>query len=118
MDADGYVYLADRDSDMFTVGGVNVYPAEVEAVLVEHDLVVDACVVGLPDEELGATPHAIVQTVDACAVGDLTSWLSERLAPHKRPRTVEYVADALRDDAGKVRRAQLRRERLTTAVTA
>ena len=118
MDEDGYVYLADRDSDMFTVGGVNVYPAEIEAVLVEHDLVLDACVIGVPDEELGATPHAIVQTVDACAVGELDGWLAERLGAHKRPKSLEYVASALRDDAGKVRRAQLRRDRVESTVTA
>jgi len=112
IDEDGYVYLADRDSDMFTVGGVNVYPAEIEAVLVEHELVLDACVLGLPDEELGATPHAIVQTVNACRVVDVDAWLSERLAPHKRPRSIEYVAEPLRDDAGKVRRTQLRRDRV------
>jgi bile acid-coenzyme A ligase len=115
MDEEGYVYLADRDSDMFTVGGVNVYPAEVEAVLLGHERVLDACVIGLPDEELGATPHAIVQTVDAEPVDDLDAWLTDRLAPYKRPRSVEYVAAALRDDAGKVRRAQLRRDRVTTA---
>jgi bile acid-coenzyme A ligase len=96
---------------MFTVGGVNVYPAEVEAVLLDHERVLDACVIGLPDEELGATPYAIVQTAGAAAVDGLDAWLTERLAPYKRPRSVEYVADALRDDAGKVRRAQLRRDR-------
>jgi len=109
VDEEGYVYLADRDTDMFTVGGVNVYPAEIEAVLVEHDLVVDACVVGLPDEELGAVPHAIVLADGQ--VPDLDLWLAHRLAPHKRPKSIEYVAAPLRDDAGKVRRAQLRNER-------
>jgi bile acid-coenzyme A ligase len=112
VDDDGFVYLADRDSDMFTVGGVNVYPAEIEAALLEHEAVLDACVIGLPDEELGAVPHAIVQTRDAATVDDLVTWLTDRLAPHKRPKSVEYAGEALRDDAGKVRRAQLRRDRL------
>jgi bile acid-coenzyme A ligase len=113
VDEDGYDYLADRDSDLFPVGGVNVSPAAIEAVLVEHDAVVDACVVGLPDEELGAVPHAIVQA--PAPVPDLGAWLAERLAPHKRPRTLEHVTHALRDDAGKVRRAQLRLERTEKA---
>ena len=112
VDEDGYVYLADRDSDMFTVGGVNVYPAEIEAVLLEHDAVLDACVVGLPDEELGAVPHALVLARPGAGVDELGPWLSERLAPHKRPRSFEVVTEALRDDAGKVRRAQLRRDRV------
>ena len=112
VDEDGYVYLADRDSDMFTVGGVNVYPAEIEAVLLEHDAVLDACVVGLPDDELGAVPHALVLARPGAGVDELGPWLAERLAPHKRPRSFEVVTEALRDDAGKVRRAQLRRERV------
>jgi bile acid-coenzyme A ligase len=112
MDEDGYVYLADRDSDMFTVGGVNVYPAEIEAVLLEHDAVLDACVVGLPDEELGAVPHALVLARAGASTDELGPWLAQRLAPHKRPRTFELVSEPLRDDAGKVRRAQLRRERV------
>lgn len=115
MDSEGYVYLADRDSDMFTVGGVNVYPAEIEAVLLEHEAVIDACVIGLPDEELGAVPHLIVQTGSASSLDDVRDWWVERLAPHKRPRSVEVVSEPLRDDAGKVRRAQLRRERLEQA---
>lgn len=114
IDQDGYVYLADRDSDMFTVGGVNVYPAEIEAVLVEHELVLDACVLGLPHEELGSTPHAIVQTAEASGVSGLEEWLAQRLAPHKRPRTIEFLGTPLRDDAGKVRRTQLRRDRLAS----
>jgi bile acid-coenzyme A ligase len=112
VDDDGYVYLADRDSDMFTVGGVNVYPAEIEAVLLEHDAVLDACVVGLPDEELGAVPHALVLPRNGADLDDLGPWLAERLAPHKRPRAFELVTEALRDDAGKVRRSDLRAQRL------
>jgi bile acid-coenzyme A ligase len=115
LDDDGYLYLADRDSDMFTVGGVNVYPAEIEAVLMEHDQILDACVIGLPDEELGAVPHAIVQTREARSIVDLDDWLSERLASYKRPRTLEYVVSALHNDAGKMRRTQLRRERMVSS---
>lgn len=115
LDADGYLYLADRDADMFTVGGVNVYPAEVEAVLVAHASVLDACVVGEPDEELGSVPWARVQTAAGAEVPDLQEWLAAHLAPHKRPRSVEFVATALRDDAGKVRRSELRRERAVPA---
>ena len=61
LDADGYVYVTDRDTDMIVVGGSNVYPAEVEAALDEHPAVLSSCVVGLPHEDLGSAPHAIVE---------------------------------------------------------
>ena len=61
MDADGYLYLADRRTDMILVGGANVYPAEVEAALDEHPAVPRARVIGLPDDDLGQRVHAIVQ---------------------------------------------------------
>ena len=64
VDADGFVYIADRRRDMIVTGGANVYPAEVEAVLTEHAGVLDVVVVGLPDPEWGHRVHAIVQPVD------------------------------------------------------
>src|SRR5579872_4590353 len=60
-DADGYLYLADRRTDMILVGGSNVYPAEIEAALEEHPAVQSVAVIGLPDEDLGSRVHAIVQ---------------------------------------------------------
>jgi len=110
-DADGYLYLADRESDMILVGGSNVYPAEIEAALLEHPDVDDACVVGLPDEDKGNVPHAIVR-YRGDARPDLSAFLAERLAAYKLPKTFEVVDEPLRDAAGKVRRAQLRAERL------
>jgi bile acid-coenzyme A ligase len=113
MDADGYLYLTDRRTDMVLVGGANVYPAEVEAALEEHTAVRSCAVVGLPDEDLGSRLHAIVQLshADAAAEDDLRSHLAERLAPHKVPRSYEFVDEPVRDDAGKVRRTALRDER-------
>ena len=61
LDDEGYVYLTDRDADMILVGGANVYPAEVEAALDEHPAVRSSCVIGLPHEDLGSVPHAIVE---------------------------------------------------------
>jgi bile acid-coenzyme A ligase len=112
MDADGYLYLGDRDTDMVVVGGSNVYPAEVEAALLEHPDVTDACVVGLPHEDLGAVPHAIVQAGADLDVDALIGFLRERLSAYKLPRSVEVVDHPLRDDAGKVRRTALRAARL------
>lgn len=112
MDEDGFVYLTDRDSDMILVGGSNVYPAEVEAAIDEHPAVLSCCVVGLPDADLGAVPHAIVQTSRPVVDDELIAFLRERLSPYKVPRSFEHVDEALRDDAGKVRRSALRAARL------
>jgi bile acid-coenzyme A ligase len=112
MDDDGYLYLTDRDTDMILVGGSNVYPAEIEAVLTEHPAVSDACVVGLPDDDLGNRPHAIVALSSPVDDDELIAYLRARLASYKLPRTFERVAGPLRDDAGKVRRSALRAVRL------
>ncbi|KQZ25378.1 hypothetical protein ASD43_01660 [Microbacterium sp. Root553] len=105
---DGYVYLADRASDMIIVGGSNVYPAEVEAALEEHPLVQSSCVVGRPDDEYGSRLHAIVQATSPLTGEELIAHLRERLTPYKIPRTYTWTADAIRDDAGKVRRSAWR----------
>lgn len=112
LDEDGYLYLSDRDSDMILVGGANVYPAEVEGALFEHPAVADACVIGLPDDDLGNVAHAIVSTSAPVTDGELLVHLRERLAPYKVPRTIEFVDGPLRDDAGKMRRSALRAARL------
>jgi bile acid-coenzyme A ligase len=117
MDEDGYLYLSDRQTDMVLVGGSNVYPAEVEAAIDEHPRVRSSAVIGLPDDDLGNRVHAIVQTDDGSAldVDELRAFLGERLVRYKVPRSFEFVAEALRDDAGKVRRSALRAERVTSA---
>jgi bile acid-coenzyme A ligase len=114
-DQEGYLYLADRRSDMILVGGANVYPAEIEAALDEHPLVQSSCVIGLPDEDLGNRVHAIVQPRPGLTVEDLQAHLAERLVIYKRPRSFELVNEPLRDDAGKVRRNALRDERVAKA---
>jgi len=114
MDADGYLYLSDRRTDMVLVGGANVYPAEVEAALDEHPAVHSCVVVGLPDEDLGNRLHAVVQLADGSEASsdDLRAFLKDRLASNKVPRTYEFVDEPLRDDAGKVRRSAIREQRL------
>lgn len=112
LDADGYLYITDRDSDMILVGGVNVYPAEVEAALDEHPDVLSSCVIGLPHDDLGSVPHALVQLARSVSDDALLEHLATRVAKQKLPRSFERVDHALRDDAGKVRRTALRDERL------
>jgi bile acid-coenzyme A ligase len=99
---------------MVLVGGSNVYPAEVEAALDEHPAVMSSCVIGLPDDDLGNRLHALVQLSSEVGDEDLRRWCSERLTKYKVPRTFERVDEPLRDDAAKVRRSQLRAERILT----
>lgn len=119
VDADGYLYLADRRTDMIVSGGANIYPAEVEAALDQHPDVRSSIVIGLPDGDLGQRTHAIVQVADeARARTDadaLRAFLAERLVRYKIPRTFEFTAEYLRDDAGKARRSQLREARMAEA---
>jgi bile acid-coenzyme A ligase len=113
VDADGYLYLGDRMQDMVLSGGANIYPAEVEAALQEHPAVRSVVVIGLPDEDLGNRLHAIVEAeASDVTEDDLRAFLADRLVRYKVPRTFELVSEPLRDDAGKVRRAQLRADRL------
>ncbi|MEN3281149.1 MAG: bile acid-coenzyme ligase [Solirubrobacteraceae bacterium] len=112
MDEDGYLYLVDRRPDMLLVGGANVFPAEVEAVILAHPQVLSCLVVGLPDEDLGQRVHAVVQA-DGVLEGDaLLRFVGERLSRNKVPRSVRFIDEPLRDDAGKVRRAAVREAEL------
>lgn len=111
-DEDGYLYLADRRTDMILVGGSNVYPAEIEAALEEHPDVQSCAVIGFPDDDLGNKIHAIVQTKGAQDEASLRAHLAARLVTYKQPRSYEFTLEPLRDDAGKVRRSALRDERL------
>jgi bile acid-coenzyme A ligase len=113
VDAEGYLYLGDRSADMILVGGANVYPAEVEGVLGEHPAVRSCAVIGLPDEDKGNRVHAIVEAEPGSVTEEeLIALARAHLSIYKVPRTVELVDEPLRDDAGKVRRTQLRAERL------
>ncbi len=112
VDADGYLYLVDRETDMIVTGGANVYPAEVEAAIDAHVAVRSSAVIGLPDEDLGQRVHALVDAPGGVGEGDLRAHLADLLVRYKIPRTFEFVTEPLRDDAGKVRRSALREARL------
>ncbi|MEV0247069.1 AMP-binding protein [Nocardia sp. NPDC050712] len=111
-DEDGYLYLADRKTDMIIVGGLNVYPAEVEGALEEHPAVTAACVVGLPDNDYGQTIHAVLNVSAPVTDGELIAHLRERVVPYKLPHSIEHVSGALRDEAGKTRRGRVREQAL------
>ena len=112
LDEDGYLFLVERRGDMILCGGSNIYPAEIEAAIDSHPKVLSSAVIGLPHEDLGARVHAIVQAHPPVEEDELRRHLAERLVRYKIPRTFEFVAEALRDDAGKVRRSKLRAQRL------
>lgn len=109
---DRFFYLNDRRVDMFTVGGKNVYPAEIEAALADHPDVLSCLVVGVPHEDLGQVPHALVQPTDGSGldVAAVQAFLRDRLSGYKVPADVEFVDTPLRDDAGKARRTAVRDE--------
>jgi bile acid-coenzyme A ligase len=114
IDADGYLYLADRRTDLIISGGANIYPAEIEAAIDAFPGVLASVAIGLPDEDLGQRVHAIVEVRrDApFAVDALRDFLAQRLVTYKLPRSYETTFERLRDDSGKVRRNALREARL------
>ncbi len=114
VDDDGYMYLSDRRVDMIITGGANVFPAEIEAIISSHPKVMDVAVVGLKDEDFGRRVHAIVEPRDmdaAPSVEELDAMCREKLASYKIPRGYEFIAELPRNDAGKIRRLDLRDER-------
>ncbi|MEJ6010440.1 AMP-binding protein [Novosphingobium aquae] len=119
LDADGYLYLADRRTDLIISGGSNIFPAEVESAIMEHPAVDVAVVIGLPNDDLGASVHAIVRLRSNCKTtlnsADLLEFLRGRLVTYKLPRSIEFTDDPMRDDAGKVRRSQLREQRIDSS---
>lgn len=119
LDEEGHLYIADRRSDLIIRGGMNIYPAEVESALSEHPGVDVAVVIGLPDHDLGAVVHAIVRRSPEAAVPvsaeTLAAFLATKLAKYKLPAAYEFTDQPLRDEAGKVRRSQLRAERIAVS---
>ena len=111
VDKDGYVFIADRFSDMVISGGVNIYPAEVEKVLLTHPAIEDAAVIGVPNDEMGEKVTAIVvlaPNAAAISESDLDRFCREHLAGYKRPRIYGFVSDLGRSPLGKLNKRKLR----------
>jgi len=114
LDEDGYLYLADRRVDLIITGGANVFPAEVEAAIIDHPKVADVVVVGLKDEEWGRRVHAIVEPTDPAdppTFDELKAYVKNRLLAYKVPKSVEIVDTIPRSEAMKVNRGRLVDER-------
>ncbi len=113
LDEEGYLYLTDRKAFMIVAGGVNIYPQEIEDVLLAHPDVLDAAVFGVPNPEMGEEVTAVIQPVDWSRAGEamttqLRAWCDERLAGFKRPRTYDYAEQLPRLDNGKLYKRELR----------
>ncbi|GAO55844.1 AMP-binding protein [Novosphingobium sp. MD-1] len=110
LDEDGYLFLCDRANDMIISGGVNIYPAEIEAVLLSHPGIADAAVFGVPDAEFGEAVCAAIQHAD---IGGPDAWevrafVRSKLAAFKAPRHVEFHSTLPREDSGKILRRLLK----------
>lgn len=112
LDDDGYLYITDRARDMVVSGGVNIYPAEIEAVLVDCPGVFDCAVFGVPDAEYGERIAAAIQPAPGAVLraDDVRSFLRERIAGYKVPRRIEFRDALPRDSMGKVFKQRLRDE--------
>ena len=109
-DEEGFYFICDRRIDMVISGGVNIYPAEIEAALHAHPAVMDAAVIGVPDDEYGESVKAFVQVRPGMAVSadELIAFAGERLAGYKKPKSVDFAEELPRDAAGKLLKRKLR----------
>jgi long-chain acyl-CoA synthetase len=110
LDSDGFMYLVDRRVDLILSGGVNVYPAEIEATLSRHPSIRDVAVIGIPHEELGQVVKAVVELEPGALLSaqELIDWTKDKLAGFKRPREVEFTAALPREAHGKLKKRLLR----------
>jgi len=113
LDDEGYLFLCDRKIDMIISGGVNIYPAEIEAVLVNHPAVLDAAVFGIPHDEFGEEVKAVVELAPGVEASDglaaeITAYAREHLAGYKVPRSIDFTDEFPRTETGKLVKRELR----------
>jgi fatty-acyl-CoA synthase/long-chain acyl-CoA synthetase len=109
-DEEGYFYICDRKGDMIISGGMNIYPAEIEAALEQHPRIFDVAVFGIPDEQWGEKVHAtiVVQPGETLSEEQVTGFAREHLAGYRVPRSIEFAAEIPRTGSGKILKRQLR----------
>ena len=110
MDDEGYLFVVDRIKNMFISGGENVYPAEVERVLVAHNAVSEAAVIGLPDEKWGEVGKAFIVKKESVnlEVGEILDFCKLKLAKFKVPKYVIFINELPKNDTGKINRLALK----------
>jgi long-chain acyl-CoA synthetase len=116
-DDDGWLFMVDRRTDLIVSGGVNIYPAEIEAVILQHPTVRDVAVIGVPNDEWGHEVKAVVEPASMDQAGpeletDIIEFVRQNLARYKAPRSVDFRAELPRDALGKLRKHDLRAEYL------
>jgi fatty-acyl-CoA synthase len=106
LDQDGYVYLVDRKKDMYISGGENVYPAEVEKVLLTHPKILEAAIIGVPDEKWGLAGRAFINLKkgEALTYEEMVLFLKGKIASYKIPKALEIIADLPKTDSGKIKK--------------
>jgi len=109
-DEEGYLYLVDREKDMYISGGENVYPAEIERVLLTHPRILDAGIVGIPDEKWGEAGKAfiVLKPAETMNNGEVFEFLEGKLAKYKIPKSVEYVKELPKTASGKIQKFLLK----------
>jgi long-chain acyl-CoA synthetase len=109
-DEDDYFFIVDRKKDMIIAGGYNVYPREIDEVLYRHPKIRDACAVGIPDPYRGETVKVFIvpKEGESLTEGEVLEFCSEKLAPYKRPKLVEFRKELPKSAVGKILRKQLR----------
>lgn len=110
LDEDGYLYLTDRAKDLIISGGVNIYPAEIEAALQRHPAVLDVAVIGIPDDDYGEQVKAFCELKPGQSVSEreLQQFAADHLASYKRPKTIEFINELPRNTMGKLLKRELR----------
>lgn len=111
-DKDGYIYIVDRKSDMIISGGMNIYPAEIETVMIQNEKVLEIAVIGVPDEQWGESVKALIRLNPGqeSTEEEIIGWCKGKMASYRIPKSVEFVDDFPRTAAGKVQKSVLRKK--------
>ena len=111
-DEEGFIFIADRKKDMIISGGENIYPAEIEEVLLSHPKISDVAVIGMPHDKWGEVPRAIVQITpgEKVTLEDVISYCQDRIAKYKMPKRVDFMDELPRSATGKVLKKELRKQ--------
>jgi long-chain acyl-CoA synthetase len=110
MDEEGYVYVVDRKSDMVISGGMNIYPAEIEAVMVEHPKIMEVAIIGVPDDRWGESVKAVIILTPGEETSEeaIIEWCKGKMASYRVPKSIDFATDFPRTPAGKVQKKVVR----------
>lgn len=112
VDEEGYLYIVDRKKDLIIRGGFNIYPRDLEELLVKHEAVLEAAVIGIPSERMGEEILACIVKKEGVSVGEseLIDYCQKNLAKYKTPRHVVFIDELPRNGVGKILKTKLREQ--------